>query len=290
MPAAEAAATRDGLARQHWPGSGDVHLLFAHATGFCKEVWSPVVEELRARDIPLPAVAWDFPGHGDSEGRPPPYDWWELAGDTLAIVDDAAGEGTPVGVGHSMGGAALVMAELSRPGTFAGLVLVEPIIMPPPFVRAEDGYLSQLALRRRASFADPEQAHDNFASKMPFAAWDRRALDAYVAGGLAPRRGRWWLKCAPKQEAEVYRNATAHGAYARLGEIAPPVRVVAGEHSDSHPREYVKELTSCFPQGEAAILPGTSHFAPMERPDLVAAEIAALLIDAGLVPPAPAAE
>lgn len=225
-----------------------------------------MVEELRAAGRAWPATAWDFPAHGGSYLPDPPFDWWDFAGDVLSVVED----GPAVGVGHSCGGASLAMAEVLSPGTFAGLVLVEPIVFPPPFGRVEDVGLAERAERRRECFSSPEEAREHLASRETFAHWDARALDGYLRGGFGEGPDGWCLRCPPWAEAEVYRGAGAHGAWDRLGEVEPPVLLLAGELSESHPSAFLEELAGRFRRAETVVVPGAGHLLPMERPDRVA--------------------
>jgi pimeloyl-ACP methyl ester carboxylesterase len=235
--------------------------------------------EIRKLGVGLPATAWDFSAHGDSYLPDPPYDWWDFGRDVLRVLPRERSRA--VGIGHSSGGAALTMAEILRPGSFAGLVLVEPIILPPPFRRFDDSPLAEGAERRKASFPSLREARANFASKEAFSGWDARSLDAYVVGGLEDRDGAWWLKCPPWAEAEIYRTATAHGAWERLAEVAPPVLVVAGEHSDSHGASFLELMTGRLPEARWEVVAGTGHFLPMERPDLVGQLVARFLTELG---------
>lgn len=237
-----------------------------HATGFGKELWEPVARRLRR---PRRLLALDQRGHGDSGTPPPPIDWWDLGRDVLAVVDRAGGE-RPDGLGHSSGSAALVMAEVLRPGTFGSLLLIEPIIFPPPFFRAEENPMSAVALRRRAAFPSPGAARAAFREAAPFARWTEEALAAYAAHGLRPEGGAWVLKCAPEVEAEFYRGATAHGAWERLGEVGCPVLVVAGADSESHPAPFLEAMRARFPHARLEVVPGAGHFLPMEQPGVVA--------------------
>lgn len=266
--------TPDGtrIAALAFPGEGEV--LYVHATGFCKETWLPTVESLPD----LGGLAIDQRGHGDSSVPDPPFDWWDLGRDVLTAVD-ALGWRRTVGVGHSAGGAALVLAELMRPGTFGSLLLIEPIIFPPPFVRVEDFSMTRTALRRRAAFPSRAAALESFRGRGPFSRWEPSALRSYVDHGFREVDGAWVLKCAPEVEAEFYRSATAHGAWDRLGEVSCPVVVAGGEDSDSHPREFLKRQAAGFPDARAEIVTGATHFLPMERPGEVArlvGEVAAL--------------
>ena len=242
-------------------------IFLAHATGFCKEVWDPFVAGMR-QGFDGTIVAWDGRGHGGSEAGTPPFDWWDFATDALAVVESTDVE-IRIGVGHSMGGAALAMAEILRPGTFDGLVLIEPIVFRPPFGRF-DHLLVDIALKRRPGFQSVADARSNFAEKPVFAGWDDRSMDAYVQGGLMEQDGEWILRCRPEHEAEVFRGGSDHGAYDRLDEIRTPVLLVAGDHSETHDREFMDHLRSRMPDASVTIVPDTGHFLPMERPGVVA--------------------
>lgn len=245
----------------------------SHATGFCKEVFHPVIEELAGRVTSGEVLAFDHRAHGDSDAAEPPFDWWDLGRDMLQVL---SGRSPDVGIGHSAGAAALVMAELLAPGTFRSLVLVEPIVFPGPYGHFEHP-LVEAALKRRRTFTSPGVARDNFAGKAPFDTWDGRALEAYIAGGLVPEGREWRLKCEPALEAEFYRAATAHGAWERLAEVGAHVVLVAGELSDSHPGPFVNETAARLGAGHVDIVAGATHFVPMEDPARIARHVAAAL-------------
>ena len=247
-----------------------VTVAFAHATGFCGGVWRPVVAGL-SEDFE--SLVWDFPCHGSAPKWGHPIDWWDLGDWTLEQV--ALSGSPPIGVGHSMGGAALVMAELRAPGTFAGLLLVEPIIFPPPFKRQE-GPLSRRALKRRNHFESREEARANFVAKAPFSSWTPAAFEGYVECGLIDTTEGIELACRPLDEAEIYQGATGHGAWDLLDKIEVPVAILAGGSSDTHPADFVRHLASRIPHSEFEIIPGTGHFLPMEMPALVANRVAAM--------------
>lgn len=266
-----AAAEGRHLSLTAW-GAGAPAVLVVHATGFCKEVWQPVVRRMtRARLV----VAVDQRGHGDSPPVPGPCDWWDLGRDLLRVIDHLAGR-RPVGLGHSSGGAALVMAELLRPGTFSALLLVEPIIFPPPYFRAADNPMSAAARRRRAAFPSPDAACSAWRGRGAFRGWTAEALDLYVAHALREQDGAWVLKCSPEVEAEFYRGATAHGAWERLGEVACPVVLVVGAGSDTYSGSFGRALAARFAAARLEVVEGAGHFVPMERPGALAAILDAL--------------
>lgn len=262
------------IAVRSWPGTDPAPgLVFVHATGFCKEVWDPVVDELTHRGFAPPGLAIDQRGHGDSGTPPPPFQWNALGRDVTAVL--AQRSGPWIGVGHSSGGAALAMAEIDHPGAFVGLMLIEPIIFPGPHARLEDGPMSTMALRRRDGFDSPEAAYRNFHGRGPFARWDERALRAYIAGGFR-RVGSddWRLKCSPRAEAEFYREGNNHDTWERLSEIGCPVEIVAGAESTSHPSSFNDALSRQLQSVRSTAVSHATHLVPMERP----AQMAELII------------
>lgn len=257
-----------------WPGSKPT-LLLTHATGFCKEVWRPVVEEARRAGIDNEIVALDFAGHGATPVRVDPGDWSGFTTDVAQVVDRL---GSPVvGVGHSMGATALILAELARPGSFAGLMLIEPVVFPDG---GRDELLERLeraTLRRKGEFSDRAAASSNFRGKPAFAGWHHAALEGYLDGGLVTVDGGVALSCPPQVEARVYPGAARHRAWYRLHELNLPVVVMASGASAEFPPGFLGEIVQRITGARALEVPGTSHFLPMERPDAVAAEMVTLI-------------
>ena len=265
--------SRDGtrLSARAWPGHRPT-LAMLHATGFCKETWTPLIDELRSLGLNNEIVAWDQRAHGDSGPLSTMADWWDLGHDASAAVDSM--EPPIVGVGHSSGGAALVMAELLHPGSFATLVLVEPVIFPPPHGREEDSLLAEGALRRRRSFSSRAEARQNYFRKGAFANWDERALDAFVLGCFADEGDRITLKCRPEDEAEFYRAGSAHGVWDRLDEVGTPTLIVSGKHDSGMFAGLAAKQSSRFQNATVATIPGAGHFVPMEQPAALAGLVA----------------
>lgn len=256
-------------------GSGPA-LLFAHATGFHGQVWRPVATELAGE---FRCVTFDERGHGDS-GLPPDgvFDWHGFARDALAVVD-ALGLDRPCGVGHSAGGAALVLAELSRPGTFRALYGYEPIVPPvaddgAPMLPSGSNPLAAGARRRREVFASRDEAFANYASKPPFSVLRSDALRAYVDYGFEDLAdGSVRLKCRGESEARTYEMGARHGAFLRLGSVACPTTVACGAETDTFGPAVMAMLAERLPDGRVDVLDGLGHFGPMQDPAAVAASI-----------------
>ena len=164
----------------------------------------------------------------------------------------------------------MLMAEVLSPGTFAAIVAIEPIVFPPPYGPNDHHPLAQGALRRRSTFPSRQAALEHFEARPVFAAWDRRALEAYVECGLVESESEWVLACAPEYESAFFAAGAAHGTWDRLSEVEPPVLVVSGRDSSSHPAEFAAEQTAQLPNGSLEVIDDSGHFLPMEQPGRVA--------------------
>lgn len=256
-------------------GSGQP-LLFAHATGFHGYCYLPVADALDGR---FASHALDFRGHG---ATPRPDDWavdWERYGDdALAVARALAPDGGLVGFGHSMGGAALLMAAHRDPDLFDVIVAFEPIVPPPAgSPRADDpSRLVAGARKRRASFESFEAALANYGSKPPMDAFAPDVLRLYVAHGFRPAPEGVRLKCDPEHEARTFEQGGRHDTWNRLPEIATRV-VVLGSDDGGMPASIAPEVADRLPNATYTGLVDRDHFAPFTHP----AELAELIVAAG---------
>jgi len=257
--------------------AGHPIVLLAHATGFHGHAYLPIAKHLAPQ---FHTFAMDCRGHGDTP-RPPGWavSWDGYGEDTLAAADAVAalagGEGGIVGFGHSMGGAALLMAAAARPGLFRLLVVFEPIVFPTDRVRDPDAPnpLRDGARRRRAVFDSFDAALANYASKPPMAAFEPDALDAYVRHGFRQEGDHVRLKCDPDTEADTFDNGANHTVWDTLGSIGTPVVVVGGVVQESQPSAVSELVAAELPNGRYVLEDHMDHFGPMTH----TAEVAALI-------------
>lgn len=246
-------------------------LWLSHATGFNGGCWRPVIDELNQTFRRV--IVWDYRGHGRSGQAPMPVSWWDMGNDVLSILAEiGSAPGPSIAVGHSMGGAALVMAEASAPGAFDAMVLVEPILLGDP-VRRISYPLAEVVRKRRREFVSRERALANFGRKAPFSHWHPNAVEGYVAAGLQEEGATLVLSCLPEFEADVYDAARAHGAFRLLDQIAPPVVVMMGEEADTFGIDWAQEIVAALPSAALVVVAGGDHFLPMSHPELVAREV-----------------
>lgn len=251
--------------------------VFVHANGFNARTYQSILAPLADR---LSIVAVDLRGHGRSTLPARPSwrrSWGDLRDDLVALLDTL--DAPPlVMAGHSMGGTCSLMAAARRPDRVRSLVLFDPVIMGRPaglFAERSWSYgrrwrrapIAQGALRRRAVFESRERALGAYTGRGAFRTWPPEVLADYLGDGLRDRSdGKVELACAPAWEAS---NFAAQGAdpWRALRQLRAPVRIFQAQH-DSTCRAGVG-FTREDPPVTVESVAGTTHFLPMERPDLV---------------------
>lgn len=262
-------------------GEGPTVLLL-HATGFHARCWDQVVAALPEN---LHVVAPDLRGHGRSFRPVTLYDWSKIAGDVLALVANLH-SGPLFAVGHSMGGFLAALAAATLPDRFSGLLLVDPVLMPPEYYHLKASETlrdpgDHPVSRRRNAWESVEQMTDRFAERPPYSGWTSQVLADYCRFGLvsAPDGNGLELACPPHLEASAYLGNAGKDIYPLLGNIACPVTVVRarnGERSsdlDFSISPTWPQLAQQFRNGRDVHWSDTSHFIPMEAPERLAALI-----------------
>jgi len=258
------------------PQDRPIDVVFSHANGFnaltYRTILGPAAETRRI-------LAYDLRGHGSTElptvveGR----DGWNDLGEDLAALLEALNVHDVLLAGHSMGATSSLLAAAQAPERVRALALFEPVILEPGASGASDhSEMVQMTLRRRARFPSREAAVAAYLGRGAMRTWTRDMVADYVEGGLRPLPdGAFALACAPEWEASNYRSMS-HDPWAAIARIGQPMRMLKAErHSTAHIDDAKERLTA---DGRISIetVPKTSHFLPMERPDLVVATLAAL--------------
>lgn len=270
------------LALAEWGDRGPLVLLH-HANGFCAGLWTPVAEALAGRHR---VVAIDARGHGDSD-RPPEtraFLWDRFVDDLVEVAARLAAEHpdgrVAVGVGHSFGGTATLAAAARRPELFGRLLLLDPVLPLPPGMRPDPDRMRRIRLmaatarRRRAIWPSRDEARASWARRRFFAGWDPQALDAYAAEGLRELPdGRVTLKCSPEVEATIFENSGSLDVFGLAAQVLAPTRILWARHGDFSRAAYEKLAAGM--RAAEVVDADTGHLIPMQRPELVVAEIRA---------------
>ena len=261
-------------------------LLLAHATGFHARCWDRMIQHLGDRHV----LAVDMRGHGRS-GRSE-IQHWEIFGKDLDRLRVGLELEDLIGVGHSLGGHALVDAVATSPGAFRGLVLLDPVIGSPESYAQGDAMTRMTGggphptARRRNRFASPQAMFERFESRHPYSLFDRDVLRDYCEYGLLPApdgEGGYVLACPPELEASIYMTSrTPMKIFERVGAVDVPVLVVRAMEpaAERDPMDFSAsptwpELARHFPQAVDLQIPELTHFMPMQAP----ARMAALVLE-----------
>ena len=261
------------IAMHDFGGAGSPVLL-SHATGFHAHCFEPMATQLSFRHH---VYGLDHRGYGDAETVDTEHMSWRAYGDdalAAARYVSAANNGAPiVGVGHSMGGASLLMAALQEPQLFAALFVFEPIVFPPA---PEDDTrppnpLAGGARKRRSVFADFDAALANYTAKPPMASFHPEARAAYVRHGFKPTSsGEVELKCLPEHEARTYETGGSSGAWEDLHKIQTPTWVISGAPAPFQPSSFAIRVAEQIPNATYVQYDSMGHFGPLEHPEVIA--------------------
>ncbi|MDE0192391.1 MAG: alpha/beta hydrolase [Gammaproteobacteria bacterium] len=294
-PAADVDLVREGrlavrdieLAYFEWGRRAGPTVLMLHATGFHARCWDGVI---RAMAESMHIIAVDQRGHGRST-KTPPYNWAEFGADAAAAVE-ALDLGDIIGVGHSMGGHAIVQAAGTHPDRFRALLLIDPVILDPVSYTRPAPFRSALehpVSRRRNRWTSPGEMFERFKDRHPFSLWEGEILMDYCRFGLVPDDEGFVLGCPPEVEASIYMGSAGRDIRNVIGTLSQPVVVLRAKgrtatDQDGGAMDFSRSptwpgLAAAFPNGRDVHHPELSHFMPMQAPVLVAGQIASLASD-----------
>lgn len=222
--------------------------------------WAPVIAELGARYRDAGVLAPDARGHGAAAARRP-VDFDACVSEVSALAPRRF-----TLVGYSMGGRLALHVALAHPDRVDRLVLIGATAGIVDPVRRARRRAADLALADRLdrepieAFARRWAAQPLFAGQPPAVAAAAHAdrLRNTPSGLAASLRGIGTGAMAPLWE--------------RLGELAMPVAVLAGER-DAKFRAIGADLAARIPAASFAVVPGAGHAVQLESPAFVAERV-----------------
>jgi 3-oxoadipate enol-lactonase len=264
------AQTRDGVTLAyslHGSPDAPARVALAHSLAMDRSFWVPVAGRLAGADGCV--LAYDCRGHGASDKPPGPYRVEGFA-DDLADLLSAVGWGKAVVGGASMGGCvALAFAQRHR-ARVRGLGLFDTTAWYGAGAaqaweeRAQKGLSEGLAAL--APFQASRWFADDFEAREPHVA--RHALEVFLANDRAAY-------------AQSCRLLGACDLRPGLADVTAPTRIVVGAEDYATPVAMAEALRAGLSGSSLRIIPGARHLTPLERPDIVAEELRALLQEQG---------
>ena len=232
-------------------------LVLLHGFTQTRQSWRRTVAALGGR---YRALAPDLPGHGQAaERRPASFSACTayvraLAGDRCVLV------------GYSMGGRIALHAALAQPAIVERLVLIGASPGLADAAERERRRRQDEALADRIEAIGVTAFAEEWGAQPLFAEQDPRVAAAAHADRL--------------RNTSEGLAAALHGLgtgvmtplWDRLGELAMPVTLVAGER-DAKFREIAERMAAALPAARLEVVPGAGHAVQLERPEAVAAAI-----------------
>jgi len=254
-------------------GSGAPALVCCDGIGCDGFAWKYVVRDFAPRHR---VIRWHYRGHGRSGvpadcGR---VGFDDISSDLQAVLK-ATGTEQAVLLGHSMGVQVCLEHHRRHPEQVLGLALIcgshgLPLdtfhdskalkIILPSMIAAAEKYPQAMELIWRLTaggelayqFATHLEVNGKLVRREDFAPYFRHL------SGMDPRLFLGML-----------RHASEHTAYDHLPEVKVPTLIVAGTHDTFTPYWLSEEMQSRIPGSELLTVPGGTHVAPIEHPELI---------------------
>lgn len=249
---------------------------FSHANGFPAPTYSYLFSQLENGEVNhIDRMGHaEFPVNGSLNN---------LASELIHTLDQAS-RGPVIGMGHSSGAVATLLAASRRPELFSEVILIEPAFFS-NWKRAGIRLATQLgfadklgptpkALKRRNDFPDKATARDYFLQRRFFQFFHPRCFEDYLEHGLKPSaNGGVELAFSKQTEIEIFRS-TQTKAPKNLKELKG--YMIYGETSDLFWKSDVAWWKRALPNVELIPFQG-GHLFPLEQPEETAKLILSLL-------------
>lgn len=243
MPTVETATGELGVAQQ---GGGGVPIVFLHGVGSDKSVWAPQLAHFGEQRR---AVAFDYPGYGDSDPAPEGTTRDDYAAAVLAAMSKL-GIGKAHVSGLSLGGVVAIAMHHLAPEMVASLVLADTFAVHPDgrgiYERSVAGSADLQAMAEARVDVLLAQPADQAVRSELVETMARIDPDAYRIGAEAV-----WL--ADQRD--------------RARAIRVPALVVCGAEDKVTPPALSHELAELIPRARYKQIAGAGHLGNIERPD-----------------------
>lgn len=251
-------------------GSGQV-IHFAHANGFPPRTYNSLIEELLPtyRVIGMEArPLWPDTDHRLFKN------WETAANDLIKFLDQQKLSGI-IGMGHSFGGIATVIAATKRPELFKKLVLIEPVVLPswiyamtwalPKSVLKQSNPVAKQTLSRTNQWTDRDAVFHQFRSKKVFEHIADKELWDYVLAGTVVNEDKTVSLRFPREwEAQIYMTFSPPWKY--INALKIPYLVIRGETSTTIRESVWKKWNRKNEKGILIEMKGLGHLLPLESP------------------------
>jgi 3-oxoadipate enol-lactonase len=231
-------------ARELW--AGHTPIVFLHGVGSDKSVWRPQLEHFgRERR----AIAFDYPGYGESDPAPEGTTRDDYAAAILSAMRELGVERAHV-CGLSLGGVVAIAMNHAAPDACASLILADTFAVHP----------EGRAISERSVIGSRD---------LPAMAEAR--VDVLIAQPADPAVRREVVETMSRIDPAAYRIGAEAVWLAdqrdRAGAIRVPTLVIVGDQDFVTPVDLSTELAAVIPDARMHVIPGAGHLGNLENPD-----------------------
>jgi pimeloyl-ACP methyl ester carboxylesterase len=241
------------------------NIQFSHANGFPAKTYEYLFSMLNSKDIHYINTM----GHTERTYK---QDLIHLQEEIIQDIEQR-NQGPVIGIGHSSGAAATLLAAAKRPELFEQVILLDPVILGRK-KRLAIGLMKKLGLwdvygpankarRRRASFKDKQHAYDYFKTKVLFKDFHPNCYDSYIEHGLKASLEGVELSFSALVEADIFSHVPTK-IPKKLSNIKGTI--IYGTDSDVFDKDDVAWWTKSFPEFTMEAFSG-KHLFPFEQPE-----------------------
>jgi pimeloyl-ACP methyl ester carboxylesterase len=254
-------------------------LHFLHANGYPPACYQPLFDLLRGQyhvfGMTLRPL---WPDSKPEELR----DWNPLSDDLLQFLDEQ-NAGPLVGMGHSIGAIVTLRAALQQPERFRALILLDPVLFLPSFIRKWNlarmlglGHrlhpLINGALKRRRTFDDLDTVFRGYRRREIFRYFSDENLHAFIAGMVKPRADSGYeLAYSPEWESRIYYTGIWRDMelWRGLPHLKVPTLIIRGAETDTFLEAAGRLVKRKQPWVQGVTVHQSTHLVPLERPQEV---------------------
>jgi len=260
-------------------GGSGLPLHFLHANGYPPACYEPLFELLRSQYRVFGMTLRPLWPDAKMEDL---QDWNPLSDDLLKFLDEQQ-TGPVIGMGHSIGAIVTLRTALMQPERFRALVLLDPVLFPPYFIRLWN--LSRAvglghrihpliggALKRRRTFDNLDMIFRGYRKREIFRYFDDESLRAFIAGMVKPKAdGGFELAYSPEWESHIYYTGVWRDMelWRALPHLQVPALIIRGAETDTFLEATARLVKRKQPKVQIEAVPLSTHLVPLERPQKV---------------------
>jgi len=228
-------------------GSGDaMPIVFLHGVGSDKSVWHPQLAHFGKTRC---AIAFDYPGYGDSDPAPESTTRDDYAAAILSAMREL-GIGRAHVCGLSLGGVVAIAMHHAEPGRCASLILADTFAVHP-----EGRAIYERSLAGSRDLPAMAEARVDILLAQPADAQVRREV----------------VETMSRIDPAAYRIGTEAVWLAdqrdRASAIGVPTLVICGDEDRPTPPDLSREINAMIAGSQLVMIPDAGHLTNLERPN-----------------------